>query len=123
MTEPVVAIVGVCASGKSTLAAGLVTEGIRAYAVPQEHSFVRRLWERLHPDVNLLVMLDAQWETTKRRRPSISYGPERLDEQRQRLLPAREACDLHLPTDELDIDQVRQRVLQFIQSRKERIGC
>jgi hypothetical protein len=77
----------------------------------------------LHPDANVLVMLDAEWETTKRRRPSISYGPDRLEEQRERLRFAREGCDLYLPTDGLSIDQVRQRVLQFIQSRKERIGC
>jgi hypothetical protein len=120
LKEPVVAIVGVCAAGKTTLAAGLTQEGIKAYSVPQEHSFVRRLWEKLHPDANVLVMLDARWETTKQRRPHISYGPDRLDEQRQRLAIAREACDLYLPTDDLTIDQVRQRVLEFLRDWKER---
>ncbi|MFZ5815100.1 MAG: hypothetical protein ACOY93_07325 [Bacillota bacterium] len=120
MKEPVVSIVGVCASGKTTLAAGLNSAGVRAYSVPQEHSFVRRLWEKQHPETTVLVMLDATWETTKRRRPTIAYGPDRLEEQRQRLAPAREACDLYLPTDDLSIDEVRQRVLDFLAAWKER---
>lgn len=120
MKEPVVAIVGVCAAGKTTLATGLNQHGVKAYSVPQEHSSVRRLWEKQHPDANVLIVLDAVWETTKKRRPTISYGPERLADQRQRLVYAREACDLYLPTDDLTIDQVRQRVLEFLESWKER---
>ncbi len=81
---------------------------------------MRRLWEKQHPDANILVMLDARWETTKQRRPTISYGPERLEDQRVRLAPAREACDLYLPTDDLTVDEVRQRVHAFIQEWKER---
>jgi len=119
LREPVIAVVGVCASGKTTLAAGLREAGLKAYSVPQEHSFVRRLWERQHPDVNILVMLDARWETTQRRRPTIGYGPERLEEQRLRLALAREACHLYLPTDELSIEGVRERVLDFVQAWKE----
>lgn len=120
MKEPVIAVVGVCASGKTTLSQGLNREGVKAYSVPQEHSFVRRLWERQHLDANILVMLDARWETTQKRRPTISYGPERLEDQRQRLALAREACDLYLPTDDLTIEQVRQRVLELAQAWKER---
>lgn len=116
-----VAIVGVCASGKTTLSAGLNQNGVKAYSVPQEHSSVRRLWEKQHPDVNFLVVLDAQWETTKQRRPTISYGPDRLEDQRQRLVLARECCNLYLPTDGLGIDEVRQRVLESLESWKERV--
>ena len=114
MQEPVVAIVGVCAAGKTTLAAGLNAAGITAYTVPQEHSYVRRLWLRRNPPPNILVMLDARWETTKKRRPDISYGPERLEEQRLRLALARQECDLYLPTDDLTIVEVRERVLSFV---------
>jgi hypothetical protein len=116
--EPNVAIVGVCAAGKSTLAEGLKQAGVPALTVPQEHSSVRRLWERLHPECNILVMLDARWETTKKRRPTIMYGPERLDEQRKRLALAREACDLYLPTDDLSIEEVREKVLAWIEAWK-----
>ncbi len=120
MREPIVAIVGVCAAGKTTLASGLRQTGVQAYSVPQEHSCVKRLWKHLHPDANILVMLDARWETVRRRRPDISYGPERLDEQRRRLACARAECDLYLPTDELSIEEVRERVLTFIAEWKEK---
>lgn len=121
MKEPIISIVGVCASGKTTLAEGLKGEGVRAYSVPQEHSSVRRLWQKQHPDTNIVVMLDARYETTLKRRPTISYGPDRLEEQRQRLAPTREVCDLYLPTDDLTIDQVRERVLEFVRAWKERV--
>ncbi len=114
LKEPCIAIVGVCASGKTTLAEGLAQVGIKAHTVPQEHSVVRRLWEKLHPECNILVMLDARWETTKLRRPHIGYGPERLAEQRDRLKTAREVSDLYLPTDDLSIDQVRQAVVDWV---------
>lgn len=120
MREPVIAVVGVCAAGKTTLATGLKATGLRAFSVPQEHSFVRRLWAKLHPEVNLVVLLDADWETTQRRRPSINYGPERLEEQRRRLAAAREECDLYIQTDELTIEQVREQVLAYVEAWKER---
>lgn len=119
MKEPYIAVVGVCAAGKSTLAEGLSGMGIKAVSVPQEHSYVRRLWTKLHPDVNILVMLDARYETTKRRRPTIMYGPERLEEQRQRLAIAREECALYLPTDDLSIEGVRQTVADWVAKWKE----
>jgi hypothetical protein len=112
--EPYVVIVGICAAGKSTLAAGLCGLGINAKSVPQEHSYVRRLWEKLHPGANILIMLDASFETTKRRRPTITYGPERLDDQRLRLQNARELCDLYLPTDDLSIEEVRQAAAAWV---------
>lgn len=81
---------------------------------------VRRLWSKLHPESNILVMLDARFETTKQRRPSISYGPDRLEEQRRRLADARAACDLFLPTDDLSIEQVLQTVLDWVETWKGR---
>lgn len=111
---------GVCAAGKSTLVEGLKQRGLRAVTVPQEHSVVRRLWSRLHPESNILVMLDARFETTKQRRPSISYGPDRLEEQRRRLADARAACDLFLPTDDLSIEQVLETVLDWVETWKGR---
>lgn len=81
---------------------------------------MRRLWEKLHPETNILIMLDARWETTKRRRPTIGYGPERLEEQRRRLQVARESCDLHLPTDDLTIEEVWRRVIGWVDVWKER---
>lgn len=120
MNEPYVAVVGVCAAGKSTLVDGLNQVGVRAVSVPQEHSVVRRLWERLHPEVNILVMLDARYETTKRRRPTIMYGPERLEEQRTRLHLARQFCHIYLHTDDMSITEVRQAVVDWVENWKGR---
>lgn len=122
MREPYIAVVGVCASGKTTLVEGLKREGLKAVNVPQEHSCVKELWRRLHPETNILIMLDAKYETTKRRRPTITYGPDRLEEQHKRLSRAREQCDLYLPTDDLGIEEVRQTVLKWIADWKERSG-
>jgi hypothetical protein len=120
VAEPFVAIVGVCAAGKSTLMQGLNRIGIKAVSVPQEHSVVRRLWERLHPESNVLVVLDAEHATTKRRRPLITYGPERLEEQRRRLAPALAEADLYVATDDLDVDQVRELVAEWVGAWRER---
>jgi hypothetical protein len=109
---PLVAVVGVCAAGKSTLATGLQARGYRVISVPQEHSFVKRLWR--HRGAERLVMLDATYETTCKRR-QITYGPERLETQRERLAIARQECDLYLPTDDLGIEEVRDVVAAHIE--------
>lgn len=94
---------------------GLRALGINAQNVPQEHSNVRRLWRLKDPD--FLVHLDCTYETARRRRPQIPWGPERYEEQRRRLAVARLECDLFLPTDDLSIAQVRERVLAALERR------
>ena len=42
----VIAIVGVCASGKTTLVQGLKTAGFNAYNVAQEHSCIKKFWNK-----------------------------------------------------------------------------
>ena len=61
-----VAVVGRCASGKSTLVAALQELGVDAYAVAQEHSAVPTLWQ--HADPDLLIYLDVDLETIRSRR-------------------------------------------------------
>lgn len=117
MTDPSavrIAVVGVCASGKSTLVNGLKQLGYEAYAVAQEHSSVPYLWNRRQP--SFVVCLDARYETVRRRRP-VSFGPERLAEQRERLRHAREHCDFFLATDPYTIEEVRARVVAAIEAR------
>lgn len=118
---PRVVLVGPCASGKSTVARVLRARGIDAHAVAQEHSVVSALWRHLHPD--LLVYLDVEYETVRRRR-RISWGPGRLEAQKAALAPARRAAGLYLPTDGLTIDQVVARVLQELErARPTKPGC
>lgn len=108
--ELLVAVVGVCASGKSTLAQSLRAHGWRARQVLQEHSFVPDMWRRItNPDV--LIYLDAQLETARRRRHDPEFPAWILDEERHRLRHARQHCDIYVPTDELTPAEVLERVL------------
>ncbi len=66
VSPPKVAVVGPCASGKSTLVANLRRNGVDAYSVAQEHSVVLDLWAHQQPD--LLICLEADLEVVRDRR-------------------------------------------------------
>ena len=106
-----IAIVGVCASGQSTLAAGLRQAGFNAYTIAQEHSCIHKFWQKHHPDV--LVMIDATMPAIRKRR-IVPWGEERLRVQHRRLADARAHADLYIQTDELDASAVRERVISFL---------
>ena len=105
---PRVVVVGPDAAGKSTLVERLRERGYNARSCAQEHSYVPDMWRRVsNPD--FLVFLDVQLETTARRR-AIDWGQERVDAQQARLAHARAHCDLYLPTDDLTLVEVVERV-------------
>ena len=106
-----IAIVGVCASGKTTLVAGLKAAGFDAYNVAQEHSGIHRFWDKHPPDI--LVMIDATLPAIKKRR-IVYWDEERLVVQHARLADARAHADLYLQTDALDAAQVLAKVIAFI---------
>ncbi len=109
-----VAIVGPCVSGKSTLAEALSAAGYEGRAVSQEHSYVPTMWQKItRPDV--LIYLDVDYEHAHKRRPHITWGATRLEEQAERLAHARAHCDLYLDTNELSAEEVQARVLTFLQ--------
>jgi thymidylate kinase len=104
-----IGITGPCGSGKTTLAARLAEHGLRARAIAQEHSFVPAMWQKLtRPDV--LVFLDASFETCTRRR-RLNWEIWEYAEQLRRLEHASGHADLHVETDRLTPDQVLQAVL------------
>ncbi|MDR3562724.1 MAG: hypothetical protein P4N59_14990 [Negativicutes bacterium] len=109
-----VVVSGPCASGKTTLVAGLTARGIEAYNVAQEHSGVPTLWRRKNPDV--LVLLDATLPVIRTRR-NVPWGEERLTAQRLRLRDARQNADLYIDTDPLTREEVVERVLEHIKER------
>jgi pantothenate kinase len=112
-----VAVVGACAVGKSTLVAALRADGYEARHVAQEHSYVQSMWQRIgRPDV--LVYLDANYETIKARRPTFHFSQGDLAEQKRRLAHARQHCDLYVDTNELTPAEVRQRCLAFLDDLK-----
>ena len=108
-----IAIVGVCASGKTTLVAGLREAGYDAYNVAQEHSCVHNFWAKKNPDI--LVMIDATLPAIHKRR-LVYWGEDRLVTQHKRLADAKAHADLYIQTDELDAEAVRQKVIEFIEN-------
>lgn len=106
-----VVVVGVCASGKTTLVQNLTRMGIETYNAAQEHSQIKQLWKKKEPDI--LVMLDATLATIRARR-KIPWGEERLIAQRERLADAREHADLFIETDHLTKEEVVQVILDYI---------
>ena len=109
--EFIIAIVGPCASGKSTLARGLAEQGIRARQVVQEHSFVPEMWQIIaQPDI--LVYLDASFQTCSQRK-NLNWRQRDYDEQNLRLAHAKENCDLLIQTD----GQTEAKVLEEVLSK------
>lgn len=111
--RPLVGVVGPCGAGKSTLIAGLSRHGYSCRHIAQEHSYVPDMWLRLsHPDV--LIFLNASYETTVRRR-ALNWTREEYQEQQRRLAHARAHADLIVETDGLSIEEVLGRVLEFLE--------
>lgn len=113
--RPLIAVVGPCASGKSSLVRRLKALGYDARHVAQDHSYVPDMWRRL-TDPDLLIYLDAGLSTIARRR-RISWGERYLAAERHRLRHARQHCDLYLPTDDLTEEEVLERAVNFLQKR------
>jgi cytidylate kinase len=103
-----IAIVGPCASGKSTLAGRLQSVGIHARQIAQEHSYVPHMWQVItKPDV--LIFLDASYEVCTRRK-QLDWNLEEYQEQQRRLRHARQHCDILVDTTDLSPEQVVERV-------------
>lgn len=113
----VIVIVGVCASGKTTLAANLQRLGYDARIISQEHSYVPSLWRHISPDV--LIYLDASLEAIRKRR-DIDWGEDYLAEERKRLADARQAAHLYIKTDRFNADQVYRRARRFLEKQEQK---
>ena len=112
--SPRIAIVGPCASGKTTLAEGLRRHGYNARQIAQEHSFVPDMWQVLtKPDV--LIFLDASYPFCTERK-SLNWLPSEYDEQQHRLRHARQHCDIYQLTDDLTPDSVLKAVLAALEA-------
>ena len=110
-----IAIVGVCASGKTTLVAGLRAADYDAYNVAQEHSCIHNFWAKRQPDI--VVMIDATMPAIRKRR-QVFWDESRLVTQHKRLADARAHADLYIQTDSLTVKQVRDKVIAFIEAKE-----
>jgi len=112
-TGPLVAVVGPCASGKSTLVKKLEEAGYHAREVNQEHSYVPSMWQRFtNPD--LLIYLDVSQEVASERRRSEA-GAAWWGAMRERLRHAREHADLRIDTDKLTAEEVVEEALAYLE--------
>jgi guanylate kinase len=112
-----IGIVGPCAAGKSTLIERLGQMGYRVRHIAQEHSYVKDMWQRLtHPDI--LIFLDATYPTTVKRR-KLDWSVEDWQEQQRRLSHAKEHANLYIETDQIAIEEVLQKVVNYIEDLKQ----
>lgn len=111
--HPLIAVVGPCASGKSTLVTALREQGYNAREVKQEHSYVETMWQQFtRPD--LLIYLEVSQEVAGQRRAAEADAAW-WDRFQQRLRHAREHADLHIDTDRLSPEEVLDRALSFLE--------
>lgn len=113
----VIAIVGACASGKSTLISGLTRRGYQCKHIAQEHSYVPDMWKRLvNPDI--LIYLDVKYETTLMRK-KLNWSLAEYQEQVFRLKNAYENADIRIETDALTptrlIEDAEYQIQQILQ--------
>jgi ribose 1,5-bisphosphokinase PhnN len=110
--RPLIAVVGPCTAGKSTLVRALRERGYNAREVVQEHSHVPAMWQVFtQPDI--LIYLDVSWEVARQRRHTDAR--ERWwNELARRLRHAREHADLYILTDQLTPQQVFDQAASFL---------
>lgn len=108
-------IVGPCAAGKSTLAAGLRNLGYEAMPVAQEHSDIPALWRHAEPD--LVVALDVDLPTIRARRAEEGWPEWLYQTQRRRLQQARAAAALIIDAGSASPADILARVAQFLQEQ------
>lgn len=106
------AVVGPCASGKSTLVKALRAAGYEARHPAQEHSYVKDMWQRL-VDPDVLIYLDISYEALLERRPFFGERAY-LEREQARLAHAREHADLYVDTSGLTAQAVTERVTAFL---------
>lgn len=109
---PLIGVVGVCASGKTTLIANLSRLGYSCRHIAQEHSFVPNMWEQL-TDPDILIYLDASYSKTIARR-NLQWTLTEYQEQLKRLMHARSHADILISTDELNPQEVLDKVVSSL---------
>ncbi len=115
VVDSLIGIVGPCGAGKTTLADGLRNKGFQARAIAQEHSYVKDMWQQLtNPDI--LIFLQASCLTGGKRR-NLKWTPAEWEEQQRRLAHALEHADFFLDTELLSIQDVLQKVLEYLENR------
>lgn len=109
-------VVGVSASGKSTLVAGLRKAGFDARPVSQEHSDVADLWRRFDSP-RLLLFLDVSLDAQRARRGDVTWSATAHSAEQRRLADAREHADLVINTTAMAPESVLEVALAYLRRR------
>lgn len=116
---PVIKVVGISASGKSTLVRSLRAAGYDARPVSQEHSNIPDLWQHFdEPDY--LIYLHASLEDQRARRPDVMWSAGAHKEEMRRLAHAREHADLRIDTSGMTPGSVYQIASSFLTQQRVR---
>ena len=109
-----VGVVGPCGSGKSALTEGLEKSGYACRHIAQEHSYVPDMWEVMtKPDV--LIYLDVSFQISTDR-TNLNWHEKDYKEQLRRLSHARDHANIIIETDNLTIEAVLQKVLDYLRN-------
>ena len=107
-----IAVVGPCASGKTTLVEGLVRHGYEARQIAQEHSYVPQMWEIItKPDI--LIYVDASFKSCTERK-QLNWSLKDYERQKARLRHARQQCDVYVDTDGISAEEALERALEAL---------
>jgi molybdopterin-guanine dinucleotide biosynthesis protein len=106
---PLIGVVGVCASGKTTLIANLSRLGYHCRHIAQEHSYVPDMWHRL-TDPDILIYLEASYSMTIARK-NLNWTQANYQEQLDRLMHARSHADIIVNTNEMNQQEVQNYVV------------
>lgn len=99
---PLIAVVGICAVGKSMVVEALRQDGYSAMEIAQEHSELPYMWARSNP--GFIIYLTASDEAVQQRRSYLT--PQRLQNQRQRLAHVSRCADLVIDSTDMDADEM-----------------
>jgi hypothetical protein len=116
---PVIKVVGISASGKSTLVRNLRAAGYDARPVSQEHSKVPDLWQQFDRPM-YLIYLHASLEDQQARRQDVSWSAAIHQEEVLRLAHAREHADLRIDTSGLMPEGVYRVASTYLARRRVR---
>ena len=112
--KPLIGIVGVCASGKTTLISKLNALGYSCRHIAQEHSYVKTMWKQLtNPDI--LVYLQVSYPVTIKRR-NLNWTRAEYDEQLNRISNAKDNADIIIETDSLTSEEVLHETVLKLES-------
>jgi cytidylate kinase len=117
MDEPpgkslLIGIVGPCGAGKSTLTEGLEKNGYCCRHIAQEHSYVPAMWQII-TQPGILIYLNVSFPISTAR-TKLNWQEKDYTEQLHRLSHAREHAHIIIDTDDLNPEQVLQKVLDYL---------